>query len=59
MNRYLKLFLVEFVIGCGVLALALHFYPNLFEESNFFLLVVALMIACGVATAGQKLFVRR
>lgn len=58
MKHYLKVFLVEFAVGMGVLALALHLYPNLFEKGNFFLLVLALVLACGLGTVGQKLFVR-
>ena len=39
MNRYLKLVIGEFVVGCGLLLLVLSVYPKLFEGGNVIVLV--------------------
>lgn len=48
MNHYLKLFIGEFVVGVGLLLLALSIYPKLFEGGNVIVLVCVLLVISGV-----------
>jgi len=56
MNRYLKLFIGEFVVGLGLLLLALSVYPNLFDGGNVVLLIVTFLIITILSTFAQKVF---
>ena len=54
MNRYLKLFIGEFVVGVGLLMLALAVYPKLFEGGNVIVLIVTFLIIAILSTFVQK-----
>lgn len=56
MNRYLKLFIGEFVVGLGLLLLALAIYPKLFEGGNVIVLIVTFLIIAILSTFVQKVF---
>lgn len=56
MNRYLKLFIGEFVVGLGLLLLALAVYPKLFEGGNVIVLIVTFLIIAILSTFVQKVF---
>lgn len=56
MNRYLKLFIGEFVVGLGLLMLTLSIYPKLFEGGNVIVLIVTLLIIAILSTFVQKVF---
>ena len=53
MNHYLKLFIGEFVVGVGLLLLALAVYPKLFEGGN---VIVTFLIIAILSTFVQKVF---
>lgn len=48
MNRYLKLVIGEFVVGVGLLMLALSVYSKLFEGGNVVVLFLVLLVISGV-----------
>lgn len=56
MNRYLKLFIGEFVVGFGLLILALAIYPKLFDGGNEVVLIVTFLIIAILSTFVQKVF---
>lgn len=56
MNRYLKLFIGEFVVGLGLLMLTLSIYPKLFEGGNVIVLIVTFLIIVILSTFVQKVF---
>lgn len=56
MNHYLKLFIGEFVVGVGLLLLALAVYPKLFEGGNVIVLIVTFLIIAILSTFVQKVF---
>lgn len=59
MNRYLKLFIGEFVVGLGLLLLALAVYPKLFEGGNVIVLVCVLLVVSGVNLLLGKFLIRQ
>lgn len=56
MNRYVKLFIGEFVVGVGLLILVLPIYPKLFDGGNEVVLIVTLLIIAILSTFVQKVF---